>query len=403
MWASDIAELFDVFFRHHSLKMKCGICKESKDAFKCDTCEIVGCKACMSLSASEVKVLQLNSRVLRFYCINCNKVQTCSLLQEIIKTKEELMESKNKLIEDKEEIISAKEEIINLLRAEIAELKKLKIPIDSCKVGYSEAVKRSKTEVLIVKPKKTNQESAVTKQVIEERISPSTLGVGISKMKFTREGGVAIGCRGDKDVQSVSKTVREELGEEYEVKIPIKKNPKIKIFNVEKRALADKEDFIEKVVMQNVITTDIKQRVLKVVDQYEDKKGRTNVIIELDPFTHGMVVKKRVLYIGWKTCRFVDHVNIIQCYQCWRFGHVAKECRKKDSVCPKCAGEHKYDACISAEEACVNCKYASEVLKIPGIDYVHRAFDRKCEAYRRVYRQLEQRINYLEVENIDSQ
>lgn len=251
--------------------MKCSVCKYNKKVFRCDACEEGVCKSCMSLTSSEVKVLQLNTRVMKLYCEQCSRVQTCPLLQEIIRAKEELVESKNGIIADKEEMLTVKEEIISMLRGEI-EMLKSKISLGNCKAGYSEAVKKSKTEVLVVKPKKTKQESSITKQVVEEKVNPSTLGVGIARMRYVREGGLAISCRGDKDVQSVSEIVRQELGGDYEVKIPTKKNPKIKIFNVDEKLLVDSEEFIEKMITQNIINTPPPQRVLKIIEQYKDKK-----------------------------------------------------------------------------------------------------------------------------------
>lgn len=382
--------------------MRCNVCKKTGEVFKCDACEESVCKACMSLTSCETRVLELKTRVLKFYCKQCSRLQTCSLLQEIIKAKEQLVESKNEIIEDKNEIIATKDEIISMLKSEI-EILKSKIPSGNYRAGYSEAIKRKKTEVLVVKPKKTEQESSVTKQVVEEKIDPSTLGVGIARIKYVKEGGLAISCRGERDVQSVRESVGHELGEDYEVKVPAKKNPRIKVFNIDRKLLADLEEFVEKIIIQNTITTPQPQRVIKVIEHYEDKKGRVNVVVELDPVTYGLISGKDVIYIGWRTCRYVDHINIIQCYRCWRFGHMAKHCNKKENVCSKCAGGHRLRECTSEEEICVNCRNASEVLKIPNIDYRHTAINKKCEAYRRVYEQLEQRVNYPELYEVNRQ
>lgn len=381
--------------------MKCKICEVPREIFKCDSCEYYFCRTCASLTASEVKVLQLNTRVMKFYCKHCEKLQTFPLLLEVIQTKEKLVESKDTIIANNGEIVAMKDELILMLKKEIEELKS-KVSHGNTKMGYSEALKRS-SEVLVVKPKKTSQTSSVTKQVVEEKINPSALGVGIAQMRYVREGGVAISCRKQKDVESISDNIREKLGEEYEVNIPKKKNPKIKIFNIEKKLLADYEELIEKIIVQNIITTPLPQRVMKIVDRYEDKNGKTNVIMEVDSSTYKEIAKREVLYIGWRTCRYVNHVNIIQCYRCWKFGHMAKDCKREGSICPKCAGEHKIDECQSTEEVCINCKNASEILKIPNINYRHKAFNRNCEAYRRIYGQLEQRVNYPEIYSTESQ
>lgn len=345
--------------------------------------------------------MQLSARVMKFYCKHCEKLQTFPLLLDVIQTKEKLIESKDTIIANRDEIVAIKDELILLLKNEIEQLKN-RVSHGNNRMSYSAALTRS-SEVLVVKPKKTSQTSSVTKQTVEEKINPSALGVGIAKMRYVREGGVAISCRKQKDIECISDNIKQKLGEEYEVKIPKKKNPKVKIFNIEKKLLADYEELIEKIVIQNTITTPLPQRVMKIVDRYEDKNGRTNVIMEVDSSTYGEIAKREVLYIGWRTCRYVNHVNIIQCYGCWKFGHMAKDCKRKGSICPKCAGEHKIDECQSTEEVCINCKNASEILKIPNIDYRHKAFNRNCEAYRRIYGQLEQRVNYPEIYSTESQ
>lgn len=382
--------------------MKCTVCKEQKEVFKCDACQSTVCKTCMSLTSSEVKVLQLTSRVMKLYCAQCSKVETYLLLQEIIKAKEQLIEDKVEIIHNKDEILALKEEMIDRLKIEVEELKS-RLSMGGCGTRYSEAVKKSRTEVVVVKPKKSNQESSTTKQIVEEKINPSTLGVGIARVKYVKEGGLAISCSGKKDIQSVSDTVKQQLGEEYEVEIPLKKNPKIKIFNVDKKLIEDTEEFLEKIITQNAITTPLPKRVMKVVGHYEDKKKRTNVIMELDPSTYENITKREVLYLGWRTCRYIDHLNVIQCYRCWRFGHMAKDCRKRENTCSKCAGDHKFNDCTSDEETCVNCRFASQVLRIPNIDYRHTAASKKCEAYKRVCEQLRLRVNYPDIYNKNKQ
>lgn len=76
---------------------------------------------------------------------------------------------------------------------------------------------------------------------------------------------------------------------------------------------------------------------------------------------------------------------------------MASKCKREKEICPKCAGDHRSNRCESDEEICINCKYASETLKIPNIDYNHTAFNRNCEAYKRIYGQIQQKVNYPEI------
>lgn len=138
---------------------------------------------------------------------------------------------------------------------------------------------------------------------------------------------------------------------------------------------------------------------LKVVYKYKTKLQRKpnsiNVILELDPKAHKEIEGREVLYVGWRTCKFEDYINVVQCFRCWRFGHMARECKRGDQVCADCGGGHKN--CGSEVKKCVNCKFASEVLKVPNVQYDHAAYDRKCVAYKRIYEQLQTKVKRLSV------
>ena len=377
--------------------MDCEVCKQSKLAvYKCDICKKRNCKACGQLTSSEVKVLDLNSRVMRFYCTSCREHEPASMFQLLV-------ECKDKLINTKEEVISTKNQLIKSLEEQVVQFKKELEDFninsqanEQCRVKYSDVLSKKSNEVLLVKPKRV-QECIVTKKQIEEKIDPGKIKAGISGMKFLRDGAVAINCEKKEDLCSVSDSIQKQFGEDYEIKIPEKKCPKIKVINVEEKLLNDKNDFIEKIIMQNSITTTESERNISVITHFKGKKGKQSVILEVDANTYSLLQKREKLSIGWRSYTYFDHINIVQCFKCFKFGHMAKDCKSKETVCPKCTGNHKIDMCQSQQTICINCKYAVEVLKVPNVDYNHFAYDKNCEAYKRIYRKLEQKINYPSV------
>lgn len=214
-------------------------------------------------------------------------------------------------------------------------------------------------------------------------------------MKFIMDGGVAISCGCDgKDLVAISETIKNQLGKDYEVIIPQKKCPKVKIVNIEGKLLNDREDFIDKIVLQNAINTDMSHRKISVITHYKGNQGKESVILEVDPNTYSLMQKKDRLSIGWKSYKFFDHINVKQCFKCYKFGHLAKECKSETVICAKCAGNHKIGECQSNDVRCANCKYAAEVLKIPNVSFDHHGYDKKCAAYKRIYNQIEQKIYY---------
>lgn len=398
--------------------------------FLCDFCKGGICEKCTSsrVSATELKVLQLKKdRSLTFFCEACTEVidrgrdvkDIVSIIvkNEVKEIKEE-GEKTNRAVVDKyetqiqemlnmnKELSKMVEKIVKIhndgnsklegeiieMQNKLGEMKEVTLNQTSTQVKtYSQATRQ---EFIIVKPKDQGQKSSVTKKTVEDKIDPSELGLEISRVKQVQKGGVAIGCQGGKNLKSVSESIKERLGADYEVKVPEKRFPKIKIVNLEEGILNNEEELVEKIILQNGLTTVGLQRSITVIRRYKGRQGRENVILEVDPDTYSLIQRKERLSIGWRSYKFFDDVGVIQCFKCWKFGHMSKECRSEKNICPKCTGDHMAKQCQSQETKCSNCIYATEVLKLPNVDYNHEAYDRNCEAYKRIYKELERKVSY---------
>lgn len=272
------------------------------------------------------------------------------------------------------------------------------------KKTYSQIVEKKQETVVLVKPKDESQKkSSTTREIIQEKINPSSIGACVSRIKHVRDGAVAICCSDKKSSDNIVKDVENKLSEEYEVSVLKKRNPRIKVINVNKNDAANEEQLVEKIVFQNRIKTDEKILKIKMLYKYETKNQRNyNIVLEVDPNTYTQINRAQVMHIGWKNCKFVDYINVIQCYKCCKYGHMEKACKSDKQICARCAKEHKIQECPIENEnkICSNCKYAAETLHIPNINYNHSAFDKhECESYKRIYNNLKSRIEYPEIFN----
>lgn len=118
--------------------MECEVCKTKvKPICHCDTCSKRICKSCGKLSASEVKVLELEDErilfyyfiVLRFDCCSCQEFKPHMLLQNAIMFK-------NKMIENKEDLNALLQQKIECLQS-----KKYDTTILNC-LQYSDILKK---------------------------------------------------------------------------------------------------------------------------------------------------------------------------------------------------------------------------------------------------------------------
>uniref|UniRef100_A0A6P7GRZ8 Uncharacterized protein LOC114340061 n=1 Tax=Diabrotica virgifera virgifera TaxID=50390 RepID=A0A6P7GRZ8_DIAVI len=262
---------------------------------------------------------------------------------------------------------------------------------------WSDVVKTKKTEPLIIKPKNQNQNCLTTKTVLAQKFSPVDINVSVENVKSCAKGSIAIHCNNKESLDNLKINAEKVLGADYEIKIASISKPKIKIINVHEKDIQDIDSFVDSFKKQNLI--DGIETYIKILRKYKSKtnnRNALNVIVEIsaDIFNY-LVNEKEKIHIGWNSYRFFEHVNIIRCFRCWKFGHFADKCTSQD-VCPLCGGQHKKDECRITNDnfTCVNCKYANEILKLKHVNYNHNVFDRNCSSYQRQLLKAKERIGY---------
>ncbi|KAJ8965370.1 hypothetical protein NQ317_002873 [Molorchus minor] len=69
--------------------------------------------------------------------------------------------------------------------------------------------------------------------------------------------------------------------------------------------------------------------------------------------------RKGGIRIGLNRCKVVGRVEVLQCYKCWRYGHIRKKCTENTAMrtaCSKCGKEaHAAKECTN-KEYCQSCK-----------------------------------------------
>lgn len=404
--------------------------------FICDCCKGGICEKCATstFSSSEIRVLQLKKdRHLIVYCEKCSgsvytgrsvrEIVSITVKNEVLKMREEVdklnketvdkyeaqMQNMLKINKDLQDMIETMvrkqndgnkklEEGIVELQNKVKEVKDVTLNQTNTEVkSYSQAAKQQ--DFIVVKPKDQAQKSSITRKDVENKVDPSELGLGISRVRHVQKGGIAIKCSKEgMPVENICMSLEDKLGDQYDVKKLEKKNPKIKIFNVYRKDVEDDEEFVEKILKQNSLEG---VKDLKVIHKYELKDERFfNVILEMNKNTLFQLNNRETLNIGWKICKFSDYINVVQCFKCSKYGHIAKYCKMETEVCYKCAGPHRSSECESNSETCSNCKHAAEVLKIPKIDFKHHARDKNCAVYKRIYKEVQQKTDYPEFYNM---
>ena len=166
-----------------------------------------------------------------------------------------------------------------------------------------------------------------------------------------------------------------------------KQNPRIIVHDIPIEYSSD--EIVMSLVKQNF--PDLTSDSFRVVYMYplrEEKKFRS-CIIEMSPSCRSTLCKAQRVFIGLSHCRCEDHVSILQCFKCQKFGHVVKDCANK-TQCGHCANEHFSRDCVTKRTlCCANCKGNN------SSETNHSAFDKiKCPVLRLKIKQRTAFINY---------
>ncbi|KMQ86893.1 rna-directed dna polymerase from mobile element jockey-like protein [Lasius niger] len=155
-------------------------------------------------------------------------------LINMIKEMRDVMACKDKikkLIKDivREELFDFRRELEELKRSMQENTEK---SVDKVQKSFSAVVKEKKNEnVIIVKPKK-QQTSEDTKKQVKEKVDISSLAVGIAKLRKGVNGSVILGCESSGEIEKLKASVHDKLGDDFNIMVPKKIKPKIKIINV---------------------------------------------------------------------------------------------------------------------------------------------------------------------------
>lgn len=269
--------------------------------------------------------------------------------------------------------------------------------------SYSEAAKKRKENIMIIKPM-IEQESEITKKVIKEKVDIKNMSMGITKLRKGREGKVIMGYETGEEVKiKLKDTVQSKLGENYNVIDSVQSKPKIKVINInEDEMVMKEEELIHTIKKQNSIE-EAQISIIKKIWRNRNKDGLSRskevdggaIILEVDEGTHSVMLKKEKLNIGWRKCRVFNHLNIKRCFKCWGFYHIAKYC-KRDETCHKCAGKHKSAECSETSAKCVNCMFKIQTYNIK-INDDHDALSPECPTYRRAVEEEKKRAGLVEI------
>lgn len=193
------------------------------------------------------------------------------------------------------------------MKDEIQKMVNISLEKRKVKKSYSGIVKGNQTEsVLIIKSKDGEEikSSEDTKRDVR-KIDITKLGIGITKMKKVMGGAVVVECENRVQAEKLKKEVVKDLGKKYEIQVPKKRKPKVKIYDVDKEDCENEKMFWEKIEEQNGMQ---RNTIIRKVMKVNFKK--TMVIAEVNAETREKLIQMEKLKIGWNMCKVQDYIGI---------------------------------------------------------------------------------------------
>lgn len=369
--------------------MECNSCKQTTRTFECDNCSHNLCKTCSKLTSSEVKVMDLGKRVMKFYCRECEDLETLKILSS--------------LVQSKNETIATKDEIISLLKKELDELKTKTKQLDVQAPSFASIVSKQPTlsgkitqniPNLIIKPK-GQQGSEITKTDVMTQIKPAEINIGINKIRCGKSGSLIVKCNDMKNLQKLKNEVTQRLNDYYEVEETKLRNPQIKIVGYSDNEEITIEELERAIKNQNSFIPE--DEFFKVTYIKETKLNTKIIFAECSPSVYQIIMFHKKVCIGWERYPVYENLSLKQCFKCNGFYHKNTVCPNK-TICSYCGGEHEKKDCelVATKQGmkCINCEHSNQKYKTSH-NLSHQATDPECPTYKYHVEVMKSKINYV--------
>lgn len=215
-------------------------------------------------------------------------------------------------------------------------------------------------------------------------------------LKNTAKGDIVIQCKDKDSVDKIKQKLVPQASDRFEIIEHNDIDPRIKLINFDEEYL-DKAKLCEAIKLQNSDVIDSKSRV-KIENVKKNFKNTCIAIISVDYESFKRVLYKKRIKVGWNSCPLFEHVELVRCFNCCRFGHIDALCDMKDTpVCPLCAGTHKLKECDSINNPvkCYNCNAMNEKYNL-NLNVNHSALSYKCPTMLKKLKKKKENIQYNE-------
>lgn len=367
-------------FHVSCVKLKDSWCKLIND---CDNL-MWFCDTCKDDIKKKWKVDNENNETSNALALEVNHLKQD--LENARKLENELQTVNNLLKHRLCELDESYSQILNQSQKSISNISKLNTLQEMVlKPSFSDVLKNDNSAVLILEAKNTNKCDINT---LKDNVNPVDLGPGITQIRTARNGKTILKCLNSDHMQSIKTNLERSMGKDFTVTVPSKKNPKIRIYHLEKTDITN--DILEgNIIKQNMFDKNEKFKILTKINYVKS----SNIIAEVSPNLFHKIISQGYLFVGWSKCPVKECFNIIRCYKCSSYGHMENQCTSSITICPICSKQHKLKDCPKNSVSCINCINSNSQFKTK-YRTDHSSKDINCSIYLKQIELAKTKINY---------
>ena len=216
-------------------------------------------------------------------------------------------------------------------------------------------------------------------------------------MRPIENGGVMISLPSQQDQSCAIAKLREKshvIG--YMAEIVKKKLPRMIVHNLPADLAQAEESVVNLIKKHNpeLVERTSNEEAIRLIAVHNTKFDTVkNIILEVTPLIRNQILSRKKNKLGMCLYQVHDHIHVLRCTHCNRYGHPERLCKSTHPSCGICAEDHKTINCpnqissqnnSSSKKLCVNCSSAE-----------HGAEEtRKCPAFQARKLRLKTSINY---------
>ena len=215
-------------------------------------------------------------------------------------------------------------------------------------------IKPVETWSAIIKGSKDETSEDIIKK-IDTCVGP-TLGVRVHDLKKIKSGGAIIRTP---SLEECKKIVNNKKFAEVGLKVDFnkKKNPKIKIINVD--SSVTKEEMLSEIynyMFKNKMEKDQFIKNINIITSWELEPFRKLiVIVEATDEIIETIKNNKKIYVAWHSYMVRDFDEVLSCYRCHSYDHVIADCHFQERVCPRCCQTGHNASVCKNELFCREC------------------------------------------------